>query len=156
VSTVLRAMREEEYAGYLERAKRRYREDIVANGGLLPGVAREKAEADYARILPDGLATAGAAVLVVEHDGSPAGVVFFAEREQFGRRAAWLYEITIDPELRGRGIGRRAMELLEDEVRARGLQRIELNVFGGNEVARGLYRSLGYAERAVVMDKDLT
>jgi ribosomal protein S18 acetylase RimI-like enzyme len=47
------------------------------------------------------------------------------------------------------------MELLEEEVRARGLRRIELNVFGGNEVARGLYRSLGYAERAVAMDKEL-
>jgi len=26
---------------------------------------------------------------------------------------------------------------------------------GGNEVARSLYRSLGYAERAVFMSKDL-
>jgi len=28
-------------------------------------------------------------------------------------------------------------------------------VLGGNEVARSLYRSLGYAERAVFMSKDL-
>jgi ribosomal protein S18 acetylase RimI-like enzyme len=148
-------MRENEFGDYLATTKRWYAEDMVANGGLPPDVAQEKADADYARILPDGLATAGAEVLVVEHDGVRAGAVFFAEREQFGRRAAWLYEITIDAELRGRGIGRRAMELLEEEVRARGLRRIELNVFGGNEVARGLYRSLGYAERAVAMDKEL-
>ena len=47
------------------------------------------------------------------------------------------------------------MLALEDEVRAHGLDRIELNVFGGNAVARGLYRSLGYAESAVYMVKDL-
>ena len=51
--------------------------------------------------------------------------------------------------MRGRGLGRRAMELAEEEANRRGLARIELNVFGGNEVARGLYRSLGYAEVAV-------
>ena len=52
--------------------------------------------------------------------------------------------------------GRRgAMELLEEDVRAHGLKRISLNVFGGNDVARGLYRSLGYAERAVFMSKTL-
>ena len=62
----------------------------------------------------------------------------------------------IDPDLRGRGLGRRAMELVEREVRARGLERVELNVFGGNAVARSLYRSLGYAERAVIMSKELT
>jgi len=32
---------------------------------------------------------------------------------------------------------------------------MELNVFGGNDVARGLYRSLGYVERAVLMGKDI-
>ena len=47
------------------------------------------------------------------------------------------------------------IELFEAEVRARGLPRIELNVFGGNAVARGLYRSLGYDEVAVVMEKEL-
>jgi hypothetical protein len=30
-----------------------------------------------------------------------------------------------------------------------------MNVFGGNDVARGLYRSLGYEERAVMMGKKL-
>ena len=40
-------------------------------------------------------------------------------------------------------------------MRADGLDRIELNVFGGNEVARGLYRSLGFAESAVYMGKDV-
>ena len=48
------------------------------------------------------------------------------------------------------------MLLLEDEARSLGLTRISLNVFGGNEVARSLYRSLGYAEKAVAMSKELS
>ena len=47
------------------------------------------------------------------------------------------------------------MELAEVEARRLGLARVELNVFGGNEAARGLYRSLGYAEWAVSMAKEL-
>ena len=47
------------------------------------------------------------------------------------------------------------MLALEDEVRALGHDSIGLNVWGGNAVARGLYRSLGYAERAVHMRKSL-
>ena len=43
----------------------------------------------------------------------------------------------------------------EEEARRRGLRHVGLMVFGGNEVARNLYRSLGYAENAVVMSKPL-
>jgi ribosomal protein S18 acetylase RimI-like enzyme len=45
------------------------------------------------------------------------------------------------------------MLLAEAEARRRGYNRIGLNVFGGNDVARKLYRSLGYAENAIVMSK---
>jgi ribosomal protein S18 acetylase RimI-like enzyme len=66
-----------------------------------------------------------------------------------------VYSIEITPQYRGRGFGREAMLLFEDEVRRRGLSQANLTVLGGNEVARSLYRSLGYAERAVFMSKDL-
>jgi ribosomal protein S18 acetylase RimI-like enzyme len=47
------------------------------------------------------------------------------------------------------------MLALEDEVRRLGFQALSLNVWGGNEVARSLYRSLGFAEVAVLMKKDV-
>lgn len=61
----------------------------------------------------------------------------------------------IEERHRGRGYGREAMTLAEVEARRLGLDRVGLNVFGGNEVARGLYRSLGYAENAVFMTKQV-
>jgi ribosomal protein S18 acetylase RimI-like enzyme len=47
------------------------------------------------------------------------------------------------------------MEFAEEEARRRGLDRVALNVFGRNVTARGLYRSLGYRESAVFMEKEL-
>ena len=83
------------------------------------------------------------------------GTMFFAERRWYGEPRIFLFDLWIDPEERGRGYGRAAMEALEAEARSRGLSAIEFNVWGGNTVARSLYRSLGYGERSVFMGKDL-
>jgi len=47
------------------------------------------------------------------------------------------------------------MLFAEEEASRRGVSRVSLNVFGGNDAARSLYRSLGYAELATLMRKDL-
>ena len=72
-----------------------------------------------------------------------------------GGRFVFVYDVEIDERHRGRGLGRAAMLKAEEQAHARGIGRMELNVFGGNDVARGLYRSLGYVERAVSMGKDV-
>ena len=113
--------------------------------------ADAKVERDVAAVLPDGLATAGTRIWAVEDDGRKVGTVFVGIRDA----GAWLYDITIDEEERGRGYGRAAMTALEDEVRALGHDTIALNVWGANEVARGLYTSLGWAEESVHMRKRL-
>jgi ribosomal protein S18 acetylase RimI-like enzyme len=66
-----------------------------------------------------------------------------------------VWDVAIEPEFRGRGFGRAAMELADRLARANGARTIGLNVFGRNTVARNLYASLGYEESAVVMRKDL-
>jgi ribosomal protein S18 acetylase RimI-like enzyme len=43
----------------------------------------------------------------------------------------------------------------EREAARRGLHHLSLNVFGGNAPARGLYNSLGWAETAITMTKQL-
>ncbi len=152
---VLRALRADEYNRWHDQEVHEYATDIAENGDTPPGAAREKAEADMARILPEGLATPGHWVFVLELDGTPVGRLWLAERETDGRKVMFIYDIQVHEEHRGRGFGRAAMELAEAEARARGIGRLELNVFGGNTVARGLYLSMGYVERAVLMAKDL-
>ena len=155
MSVVLRPMRNDEFPAYFEHAIVSYAADMVENAGFSLEAARSKSVADNEALFSNGLDTPGIVVLIVESDGEPVGNVVFGCRERHGRRQAFLYDIKIKPEHRGRGVGRRAMALLQEEARALGLERIELNVFGGNEVARGLYRSLGYQETFVTMAKDI-
>jgi ribosomal protein S18 acetylase RimI-like enzyme len=130
---------------------------MIVNAGAPPDQAREKAESDWQTLLPQRVETFDQFIYAVEDEsGERVGSVWFARREtQFEGWVAFVYAIEIDKQSRGRGFGREAMLLVEGEARARGLDRISLNVFGGNEVARNLYRSLGYAESAVWMAKQL-
>lgn len=151
----LRPMRPDEYPAFIAASKAGYTHDMVVHGGMLPDAAEKKSDDDHAAILPDGLATPGHWIFVVEACEEAVGHLWAAERGTTERRTLFIYGIEIDEAERGRGFGRAAMLLAEGEARARGMGRVELNVFGGNDVARGLYRSLGYVETAVQMAKDL-
>lgn len=151
-----RPLRTDEYAAWYRHVTDGYAHDIEVNGGTDPEAALRKAERDMRVVLPGGLETPGHEILVLEADGARAGILWVGRREVDERSVLYVWDVEIDEARRGEGLGRDAMLLAEEIARSRGLDRIELNVFGGNEVARGLYRSLGYAERAVSMAKDLS
>ena len=150
-SVTFRPLREDEFEGWSENHSRVYAEGMIAFADLSRADAEAKAARDVALVFPQGLATEGIRLWVVEDDGRPVGTVFLGVRDG----GAWLYDITIAEEERGRGYGRAAMLALEEEVRRLGYDALGLNVWGGNEVARNLYRSLGFAEVSVGMKKRL-
>jgi ribosomal protein S18 acetylase RimI-like enzyme len=147
----LRPLREDEYAVWDAAHRAEYERGLVEFAGLTRDAARAKVAHDVPAVLPDGLATPDTWIWAVEDDGRKVGTVFLGLRGG----EAWLYDITIDAEERGRGHGRAAMLALEGELRALGHGVVALNVWGGNGVARGLYRSLGYVEESVHMRKRL-
>jgi ribosomal protein S18 acetylase RimI-like enzyme len=59
---------------------------------------------------------------------------------------AWIGITIGDPEGRGKGIGYKAIQYLEEEIKKQGLNRVELGVFEFNTQAQKLYRKLGYEE----------
>ena len=59
-----------------------------------------------------------------------------------------LYRLAVDPELRGRGLGRRMVEQAEERLRAFGAERFCAMVLDENDGGRGLWESLGYAPQA--------
>jgi GNAT superfamily N-acetyltransferase len=149
-------MREDEFERWLPTMRDDYAEDMIVNGGLSEERARDKAVNDVERLFPGGRPAPDQSVFVIEADGERVGDLWVAERqEDVHRGALWIFDVTIDELHRGRGYGKAAMLLAEDEARRRGLRRVALNVFGGNDVARNLYRSLGYKETAVNMEKTL-
>jgi ribosomal protein S18 acetylase RimI-like enzyme len=66
-----------------------------------------------------------------------------------------VWDITIEPDCRGRGLGKACMVLAEREVSTRGAIRLGLTVFGHNPVARHLYDTLGYRAVSTRMSKPL-
>jgi mycothiol synthase len=79
---------------------------------------------------------------VVELDGAVAGYATFEDRD--GRLLGDGY---VDPELRGRGVGSRLLELTEErahEVTAAGPTTLESACLQGDHAARALFRARGY------------
>ena len=151
-----RPMTPQEFEGYAARSIEEYARQLERNGRASRDVAKDRAEEGFASLLSDGMATADHVFLVGEdaETGDHIGVLWFGPSSD-DRSVVWLYDVTVDEEVRGRGYGRALMLRFEDEVRARGFARAGLNVFGDNAVARRLYESLGYRETARQLYKDL-
>ena len=152
----LRPLHDDELAEFIEASRGEYVVGLVEHARMPTDFAHRKAERDLASVTGVAAIPEGHSLYWLEDRGERIGRLWFEERPspRVGR-LAWLNEVEIDEPFRGRGYGRRALDLLEEEVRARGLPEIALNVWGGNEVARGLYGSHGYFERAVEMAKEL-
>ncbi|MGA9286888.1 MAG: GNAT family N-acetyltransferase, partial [Anaerobacillus sp.] len=69
---------------------------------------------------------------------------------------AFIYEITIQEELQGKGFGTKAIEELEKVLQDKGIDELALHVFGHNKKAIRLYERLGFETTNVNMKKSLT
>ena len=74
-----------------------------------------------------------------------------------GNRANYLFiwDIWVEPERRGEGLGTAALQALEELARSQGVQKVGLHVFGWNVGARRLYARMGFVETDVSMEKRL-
>jgi ribosomal protein S18 acetylase RimI-like enzyme len=65
---------------------------------------------------------------------------------EYGGRDAFLDEIFLEPPLRGRGIGERAVELAAQACRELGVRALHLEVERANTRAQALYRKQGFVD----------
>ncbi|WFU58099.1 GNAT family acetyltransferase [Bradyrhizobium pachyrhizi] len=63
----------------------------------------------------------------------------------------WVYYVAVDPNRRGKGLGRTIMAAAEDWLRAAGVPKLQLLVRRENAKAGAFYQSLGYDESTSVM-----
>lgn len=61
-----------------------------------------------------------------------------------GGKAAWLEDVVVRPERRGRGVGRTLLEHVAAKARAEGVLRITLLTDADNKRAHALYEGLGF------------
>lgn len=153
----LTPLTEEAFSSWLRDTIPAYAQDKVEAGNWLPEIALERSEAEFARFLPEGLATPDNHLFsIVDADtGHQVGVVWISAGDWGGRRAAFILDFLIYEPFRRHGFALQALGALEGEVRALGLDTIELHVFGHNRAARALYEKAGFEVTNVNMAKRL-
>lgn len=151
----MRAMTAAEFAAFREHAVRGYGAAKARAGDWTFAEAEQRADEETDRLLPHGRETAGMLLVVAETE--PDGVVGHGwvalDEPRAGR--AWIYDIEVAPEQRGKGYGRALLGALERLAAQHGSEAIGLNVFGGNAIARALYESSGYETTSLQMRKPL-
>ena len=148
-------MTDAEFAAFRARAVRDYATEKVAAGEWPQERASSLAEEQTAALLPDGKDTEG--MFIVMADADDAGPVGYAWLALKGPEVscAWIYDLAIDEEHRGKGYGRALLNGLEQVAREHNLESIALNVFAGNDYARQLYERAGYKPTSIHMGKRL-
>jgi ribosomal protein S18 acetylase RimI-like enzyme len=156
-AVVLVPMSAAAFAGYVEAAIAGYARDNVASGRWPEEGALALSRADFDASLPQGLQTPDNHLFEIRAatTGLTVGFIWFAVTEKLGLRAAFVYDVEIEPESRRMGYATAAFQALEPLVRDLGLTRIGLHVFGHNTGAQALYRRLGYEITGVNMQKRL-
>jgi ribosomal protein S18 acetylase RimI-like enzyme len=95
-------------------------------------------------------------VLIAGEPARGVAVLRFREAIWTAGLEAYLAELYVAPEHRGRGDGRALMDAAIGLARERGTDWIELNTDEGDVAAQGLYASLGFAHTARYYELDLT
>ena len=152
-AVALRPLTDEEFAGYRERAVPEYADELVRARGLDRSTALRHAEESFPASLV-AVAEGRQAMVRAAHEGVDVGWLWLGP-PPMGGPGLYVYDIEVDEEHRGEGLGRAIMLAAEEVARESGHDRLGLNVFGWNHRAESLYRSLGYEVMSTQMSKRL-
>ena len=121
--------------------------------------ARDRMPADYAGFLLRQLENPSVVVLVADDAGDVVGYAYAVVEgyDYMALRgpAGVLHDIIVDPEYRGRGVGRRLLEAVMECMRERGAPRLLLSTAARNEAAQWLFASVGFRPTMIEMTYEL-
>jgi len=121
--------------------------------------ASQRTPADYASFMGAQLEDPDKAVLVADDNGDVVGYAFAAVEgyDYMALRgpAGVLHDVIVDPEHRGRGIGRLLLEATLAFFRSRGVPRVVLWTAQRNEAAQRLFASMGFRRTMIEMTREL-
>jgi ribosomal protein S18 acetylase RimI-like enzyme len=120
---------------------------------------RDRTPADYAAFLVRQLADPNVIILVADDHGDVVGYTY-ATIEGYDYMAlrgpaAVIQDIIVDPQFRGRGIGRQLLTATLESLRARGSSQVVLSTADRNEPAQRLFASAGFRRTMIEMTREL-
>lgn len=138
----LQPMTDERYRAFHQRSLDLYASELLESGSVSdPEVARQASIEEMAGLLPNGLATPDQLLFnAVTDAGDVVGEVWVALQSE----RAFLYDIMVDPQRRGQGLGTQMLQAAAAVARDHGRTILALNVFGNNDGARRLYERVGF------------
>jgi GNAT superfamily N-acetyltransferase len=146
-------MSQSDYAAWKAHGIKAYAED-KQQSGYSAKQALKLSKVSYEDGLPQGLQTPNNYIFTILNAAEqPVGTTWFAIKEHYGKKSAFIYDIEINQAVRGQGLGKATMMALEAEVRKHGIDKIGLHVFAFNKTAHALYASLGYKTTDITMEK---
>src|SRR3954451_10204092 len=114
----LEPLTEAEFQAFLEPAIAEYAAEHIRGGRWNQEEALEESRKEYMQLLPDGVHTAKQHLFSIRDDaGANVGILWFAVREQGGKRSAFIYDVRIDEAFQRRGHATQAFQALETLVR---------------------------------------
>lgn len=131
----------------------RYVHDRERSNLLSTQEAEQFTDQQWASILPDGRNTEGHHFFKLVDSGRRIGAswVFIDAATD----AAFIYELFLEEDERGKGFGRKALDALQQFSKSQGAKTLALNVFANNLRARKLYDSFGFAPVSTDMIKPI-
>lgn len=96
-------------------------------------------------------------IAIDKSSGDKMGLLWFGPRFNplSCEEEAWIYNLTVLPEHRGRGVGKILMNHAESHAHSQNYDSLGLMVSSHNEGARALYHKLDYSESNIIMRKVL-
>lgn len=147
----LRKMTAAEFESFLVRSIAEYAKGKEQAESMRPEAAMELSKRSFAELLPEGLNSKDQYLYSYTIDQKVVGNVWLAKRGD----GCFIYELYLDASLRGKGLGKQLMSLIDDEALRLGFKTIRLHVFGFNKVAIKLYENAGYEATNINMVKHL-
>ena len=148
---------EDEFSAFFETVAESHAHDNVVAGRWTSTEAMALAREETSRLLPSNEKTPNNHIFVLQDSNLKVevGYLWFGDTTRAGRKIAFMFQLYIHPQCRGKGYGREAMTAFEKEALSRDFNALSLHVFATNGDAHRLYQSMGYSASSITMRKDL-
>ncbi len=150
----LQPMSASQFDGFMQALRQRYAQGRMRSNLLSEDEALAFTQKQWGSFIPQGQTSPGHHFFNLTPSGqAPIGTSWlFVDT---AAQTAFIFELYLNPDARGQGIGRLALNALERFAREAGARTLGLNVFATNQRAKALYSSYGFRDVSTDMIKEV-